>query len=104
MEEQANSRAFMAGFAAGRKYAKRTKRAMKKKAKSLPSFDSGQWECYMDDGYEKYYCYSDAGIDYELVETEDGWNGNVDGDPLIMNVWDDLYRSADDAIKAMERF
>ena len=74
------------------------------KASTIPAFSTDAWEMYMDEGEDgKYYTYYDEenDIEYELVEMPDGWNGNVDGEPLIVNPSDPLYKSAEDAIKAL---
>ena len=71
----------------------------------LPSFSSGLWKLYMDEGEDgKFYLYHDetTDISYEIVETEDGWNGNADGEPLIVDPRHPLYATPDEAISALQ--
>ena len=69
----------------------------------LPKFGP-DWENYHNEEDMKFYIYHDekSGLDYELVKTDRGWNGNVDGEPLITDPRRSLYKSADAAIKGLQ--
>ena len=73
---------------------------------NLPDFSLANWDFYLDEGDDgKFYSYYDeaSDISFELVKMPDGWNGNVDGEPLVADPRQPLYSSPQEAIRALKK-